>query len=116
MGLRGPPAKPTELKIARGNPGKRALNHDEPELTAATAAPPKGLPVAARKEWIRLAAELINAGVLSVADMRLFEEYCLLVAEVDQTRKQIKRVGIENAHKLGYKNYLIKSRAQLVLV
>ena len=31
MGKRGPRPRPTALKLARGNPGKRRLNTDEPK-------------------------------------------------------------------------------------
>lgn len=107
----------SELKLERGTPGKRAVKlQDEPELTAASIAPPNGLPAVAKKEWIRLAKELVDAGVLAIGDMELFKQYCLLVAEIDQYMKLCKRVGLENSHKLGYRNYLVKSRAQLVLV
>jgi P27 family predicted phage terminase small subunit len=115
--MRGPPRQSSELKLERGNPGKRGVKpQDEPELSAASIAPPNGLPAVAKKEWVRLAAELVNAGVLAIADMELFKQYCLLVAEVDQYMKLCKRVGMENSHKLGYRNYLVKSRAQLTLV
>lgn len=117
MGLRGPPRESTELKLEKGNPGKRKENpHDEPELTAAKTAPPPGLPKVAKAEWIRLADELVNAGVLAIGDLELFKQYCLLVAEVDQYLKLCKKVGVENSHKLGYRNYLVKSRGQLTLI
>jgi phage terminase small subunit len=58
----------------------------------------------------------VNAGVLSIADLELFKQYCLIVAEVEQYQKLCKRVGVENSHKLGYRNYLVKARAQFVLM
>src|SRR4051812_47324961 len=104
MGRRGPQPQPTALKIERGNPGQRRLNHDEPELATATAKPPTGLRGRARREWIRLADELISKGVLTVGDMHAFEEYCRLVGEVDEYERMIQKKGREDAHKLGYAN------------
>jgi P27 family predicted phage terminase small subunit len=113
MGRRGPPPQPTALKIERGNPGQRPLNHAEPELAAATAEVPVGMKGRARKEWSRLVDELISKGVLTVGDMHAFEEYCRLVGEVDEYEKMINKVGRADAHKLGYANYLLKLRTQL---
>lgn len=113
MGRRGPPAQPTVLKIERGNPGKRALNHDEPELTRASSTkPPASLKGRARKEWVQLADELIEKGVLTVADLTAFETYCQLVGECDTYERLIRRVGRTDAHKLGYAGFLLKLRAQ----
>ncbi|MAS43297.1 MAG: phage terminase small subunit P27 family [Rhodobacteraceae bacterium] len=65
---RGRRPKPTALKRAAGNPGKRALNHAEPQ-------PPEGLPTCpphlsdvAREEWDRVARVLYEMGVLTVVD------------------------------------------------
>lgn len=113
MGRRGPQPQPTAFKLERGNPGQRPLNHAEPELAAATRTVPSGLKGRARKEWTRLADELISKGVLTVGDMHAFEEYCTLVGEVDSYEKLIRRVGRETAHRLGYANYLLKLRTQL---
>lgn len=113
MGQRGPRPEPTALKIARGNPGKRPINQDEPELTAAKAKPPKGLPAAARREWIRLADELVNAGVLTVGDLAVFEQYCRVLADVDKVQKIVQRSGWVDAKKLGYVRDLKDLRAQV---
>jgi P27 family predicted phage terminase small subunit len=110
---RGRKPTPTALKLERGNPGHRPINAEEPVLAAASAIVPSGLKGRARKEWTRLANELITKGVLTVGDMHAFEEYCTLVGEVDSYEKLIRRVGRETAHRLGYANYLLKLRTQL---
>jgi P27 family predicted phage terminase small subunit len=102
MGQRGPRPEPTAFKIARGNPGKRPLNHDEPELTAAETKAPAGMPRAALAEWKRLAPELVGAGVLTVGDLKTFEQYCRIVADLAECEKTCKKVGYEDAKKLGY--------------
>lgn len=115
MGRRGPQPMPTALKIERGNPGQRRLNHDEPELpkpAAAAIAPPKGMAGRARREWVRLAHDLVSRGVLTIGDMHGFEQYCTLVGEIEAYEKLIKRVGRADAHKLGYANHLNRIRTQ----
>jgi P27 family predicted phage terminase small subunit len=67
----------------------------------------------AKTEWVRLADELIAKGVLTIGDMHAFEQYCRLVGEVDSYEAQVKKVGLADAHKLGYANYLLKLRTQL---
>lgn len=113
MGRRGFQPQPTALKLARGNPHQHALNHDEPDLAAATHAVPAGMTGRAKKEWVRLVDELITKGVLTIGDMHAFEEYCRLVGEVDTYEKLITRVGRPESHRLGYANYLLKLRTQL---
>jgi phage terminase large subunit-like protein len=74
---------------------------------------PRGMTGRAKDEWLRLVDELITKGVLTVADMNAFEEYCRMVGEVDAYEKLIKRVGRTKAHALGYANYLLRLRTQL---
>lgn len=74
--MRGRRPKPTALKRAAGNPGKRKLNDAEPE-------PPEGLPEApphlsahAAEEWDRVAGTLHEMGVLTVVDRAGLAAYC----------------------------------------
>jgi P27 family predicted phage terminase small subunit len=112
MGRRGPKPQPSVLQIVRGNPGRRPPNTAEPELAPAKRDVPAGLKGSAKKEWLRLIDELTTKGVLTVGDLRSFEQYCRIVGEVDAYEKLIARVGREAAHKLGYANYLLKLRTQ----
>jgi P27 family predicted phage terminase small subunit len=113
VGRRGPKAKPTALKLERGTPGHHKVNSAEPELPKPTTLkPPKGMSVAARAEWKRLADLLVSRGVLTEADMHGFQQYCTMVAEIAEYEKLISVVGREDAHRLGYANYLIKLRAR----
>lgn len=112
MGRRGPKTTPTALKIERGNPGKRALNQDEPDIAPAPMEPPAHLKGRALKEWKRLGPELVEKGVLTIGDLAVFETYCQLVADVDAYERLVRKVGKARAHFLGYANYLLKLRAQ----
>lgn len=114
MGRRGPQPQPTALKLERGNPGQRKLNDEEPELEAPLADAPPRLKGRAKQEWERLVKELITKGVLTVGDIHAFEQYCTLVGEVEEYEKLIRRVGREEAHRLGYANYLLRLRTQVL--
>lgn len=76
MNGRGRKPKPTAIRRAEGNPGKRGFNPDEP-------VPPDGIPECpahlcevARAEWDRLAGALHGMGVLTLADRAAFAAYC----------------------------------------
>src|SRR5689334_3828108 len=55
MGFRGPAPKPTAIKKIQGNPGKRPLNENEPQLEPGIPECPDYLDEIARKEWARIA-------------------------------------------------------------
>jgi phage terminase small subunit len=88
-----PRPQPTALRVLRGNPGKRALNRQEPKIAPLSAECPAELvdPVA-RAEWDRVAPALIASGVVTVADRATLVGYCLSWAEwLDLTRTQTAR-------------------------
>jgi len=74
--VRGPPPKPTVLKAAEGNPGKRRLN--QAELAEAPQAPtcPKWLDEGGRQLWNTLVPELMKLGVLRVLDQIQLASLC----------------------------------------
>lgn len=95
MGLRGPAPAPTALKIIRGNPGKRALNRDEPQ-------PEKGRPPlpdsvaeseAAKREWERLCPLLEEMGVLTVADGDALACLCVDLAALKGVEATLRKAG-----------------------
>ena len=63
---------PTNLKVLRGNPGKRPLNKAEPKAQVVIPTPPRELPERARKEWRRLAKTLHAAGLITELDRLAF--------------------------------------------
>ena len=73
---RGRPPKPTAVKKAEGNPGKRPLNTSEPRLPPALPDPPATLTGEALVEWNRVAPELFTAGVLTASDRGALAGYC----------------------------------------
>jgi len=110
--MRGRKPQPTRLKILKGNPGKRRLPANEPQLPVTPTACPKDVRGDARTEWDRLAPVLVSAGVLTVGDLTAFREYCLLTGEVRAMERLIKRVGQATAHRLGYVNAVLKLRKE----
>jgi P27 family predicted phage terminase small subunit len=74
--MRGRRPKPTRLKVLTGNPGKRALNADEPRPEPTVPECPTELGPVARKEWDRLATELASLKILTVLDRAALAAYC----------------------------------------
>lgn len=78
MGLRGPPKKPTELKVVQGNPGRvKNLGVNEPKPKKVQGArPPKWMSPAARRVWREMAPRLELLGLLTVLDVNMLARYC----------------------------------------
>jgi len=68
---------PTALKILRGNPGRRPLNQNEPQVETASIEPPADLTGTALLEWKRLAPMLSTSGLLSVLDRDRLKLLCM---------------------------------------
>ncbi len=78
MGRRGPPPKPTALRLLQGNPAKRPINDAEPKPTKALPRCPDWLPANAKSEWKRVARLLRQLGLLTCADADALTVYCQL--------------------------------------
>ncbi len=76
MGRRGPPPKPTALKLLQGNPGKRAINAREPKPRGAIARCPDWLDEEGKACWKRLIPELKRMGVITCVDVDALCNYC----------------------------------------
>ena len=109
MGLRGPPPKPTALKVLEGNPGRRALNPFEPKPRKMTALePPEELPEEGKKVFRALSSELIACGILTVADAEPFLRYIKLLLEYRHADLQIKgKFVIPMQNKNGQLSYFL---------
>ena len=73
---RGRKPKPTAVKIAEGNPGKRRINGAEPKPPASLPEPPPHLSGTAREEWDRLAESMNAIGLLTQVDRTTMAAYC----------------------------------------
>lgn len=68
MGKRGPSKEPTAVKEAKGNPGRRPLNRDEPVPPSGPIEPPAWLQGHALEMWGEIAPGLIASKVLTTVD------------------------------------------------
>lgn len=78
MGLRGPAPKPRDRKILEGTFRKDRDTGPTLEPTRLEKVPPapRWLSKLARKEWKRIASELVSKNALSVNDIGTLEGYC----------------------------------------
>lgn len=76
MGKRGPAPKPTALRLLEGNPGKRAINKQEPRPPVRDPKMPQWLGRKARRLWRRLAPELQARAGMSDWDAEAFAVLC----------------------------------------
>ena len=69
----GPPRTPTQIRKAKGNPGKRAYNKREPKLPKGIPERPVGLDEIAEAEWDRLVVVTNKAEVLTKGERSILE-------------------------------------------
>lgn len=74
-GRRGPPPKPTRLKLLNANAGKHRLNTREPQPAKGTPRCPADMPPEGRKCWNRVAGRLRDMGLLTLAEREALESY-----------------------------------------
>lgn len=86
--------KPTALKRLTGNPGKRALNHNEPQTRSRRPKLPSHLGAVAQGEWKRLTRELRAMNLLASADADALAMYCQLYERWVDASKQLTDKGM----------------------
>jgi P27 family predicted phage terminase small subunit len=91
--MTGPSPKPTNLKLLQGNPGKRALNRNEPKPSVELLAAPDNLSDGAKTEWVRMSGILAHLGLLTAIDGTAFEAYCTVVARWRDAEEALKKTG-----------------------
>ncbi len=93
MGKRGPRPTPTKLKLLRGNPGRRSINHSasEPPADGITMPPHLG-PIAAQR-WDQLLPMLQAVKVMTRADVEALARYCDTYEWWLAVREKLKREG-----------------------
>jgi P27 family predicted phage terminase small subunit len=86
--------KPTKIKRAQGNPGKRPLPQHEPQPTRDVAlTPPPHLNAVAVEEWNRLVGEMDALGVYTSWDRGTMAAYCQAYSEWVTACRRVKREG-----------------------
>lgn len=76
--MQGRKPVPTNLKLIRGNPGKRPLSMDEFRPHAQIPSCPRHLKGEARKEWRRITEELARYSMISNVDRGALAMVCTL--------------------------------------
>ena len=74
--MKGRKPVPNQLKIMRGNPGRRPINPDVPMPELEIPACPEHLSESAKEEWERITVELEALGLVSQIDMAALSIYC----------------------------------------
>lgn len=78
--MKGRKPIPSSLKILKGNPGKRAVNREEPHPTVEAPEPPAWLQAEALECWHVIAPELEALGLLTRIDGDALVAYCTVWA------------------------------------
>lgn len=86
---------PTSLKVLRGNPGKRPLNHREPKPGSKAKLPkaPSFLNDRAKKEWRNMGKRLFDMGLLTELDETALAMYCWSLSRWIQANGEIEEYG-----------------------
>lgn len=92
--MRGRKPLPTSVKLLRGNPGKRALNHSEPQPRRSLPRAPRWLDNDAKMEWRRTSKLLHEMGVLTQIDRNALAVYCECYSTWKQAREQLANEGL----------------------
>jgi len=104
MGERGPPPKPTALKLIAGNPGKRDLNLDEaiPDPISDLAPPPEvAADPRAADAWNRLVPDLAKCGLARSVDWPLLTRYVLKFSRWIYLGEELRRIAQESPNSKG---------------
>ena len=84
---------PTNIKLLRGNPGKRPLNEREPEPKAKLPRAPEHLNDEAKREWRRMAHTLYDLGLLTEIDRAALAAYCVAWGRWVEAEKNLQKYG-----------------------
>jgi P27 family predicted phage terminase small subunit len=90
--LAGRKPKPTALRRAQGNPGHRPLNNNEPKPTGIPLCP-SHLNEVAKREWRRIAPELIALGLLTKIDRAALAAYCVSYSRWVAAEQSVDKFG-----------------------
>ena len=100
--MRGPKPQSTDLKILRGNPGKRRLNLQEPQYPAGTPTKPTWLDEYAGEEWDRLVRVMSEARLLTTADFGILLSTVLAYSQLKRNELALQKFKSDS--------YVVKDR------
>ena len=88
-----PKPTPTALRLIKGNPGKRAINKNEPKPTRGVPKCPAHLDAKAKTAWAKLCKSLDEMGILTLADQYALEVLVSIYARIRDLQKAVKDYG-----------------------
>jgi len=94
VGARGPAPKPTALVLLEGNPGKRPINHAEPQPRLKTPRCPDYLDEEAKNEWKRLVRILRHMKLLTEADYISLGNLCQAYSTMIKAQMKLSESGL----------------------
>jgi P27 family predicted phage terminase small subunit len=111
----GPRPTPTNLRLLRGNPGRRPLNENEPQpdIAANVPEPPVHVYGHAAEEWRRIAPGLHRLKLLTSHDLKVLEAYCVSYCRWREAEEALARVRSRDPVMLGL---MIKAQKDAELI
>jgi len=91
--MRGRPRKPNWLKILEGNRGHRPITGEDFQLPGEAPEMPKGMPLAARREFRFMCKALVPRGGITTLDGKALWAYCCCYAMAQDARRLIEKHG-----------------------
>lgn len=110
MGKRGPPPKPSNIRLLEGNRGRLKINDREPKPPVAAPACPPWLDLEARAEWARVVPQLLALGILGQIDRADLAGYCATWSRWRATYLAIRELGTTFTTPQGY----VASRPEVI--
>jgi phage terminase small subunit len=103
--MKGRKPTPSPLKIIQGNPGKRAINKDEPiaSVVDADTPAPDHLGTMASECWVHMVGLLSGSNVITELDLHGLELYCVSYENWRKAQQKVIELGaIVKSPKSGY--------------
>lgn len=92
--MRGPAPQTNNVKMLRGNPGKRPLNMNEPKFSSGEDLPPPDILGEVGRRWYyTLGNELVNNGLLTVVDVPALAVFCREIEKYVEAEKFLAENG-----------------------
>lgn len=102
MSTRGQKPQPTQMRVIRGNPGKRAMPKNEAKSDIHSGRCPPGLSKEARRHWRKVSKQLIDSKLMTKLDEDALVLYCEAYARWSNANKEIEKYGMVVNSPSGY--------------
>lgn len=86
----GNSAKPNEIKKLQGNPGRRPIKKSVKSQAVKSKPAPVHLDLIAKNEWKRILKTFVNIELITEADLKMLEAYCIMYSKWRQASKEAK--------------------------